>query len=170
MLNRKEKLTKYEHISDVKFSFTPKINEKSIKLRPRSAYEMSQGDLLKKETNNRINRLKYELEQTNELTFQPEISRRATLNKSKSVIKSVTENTNKFMQWQQKKQSIMEEKRKQAQEEREQREMMECTFTPVTRDCPAYVKRIAKSMEIVRAARNSNGFMNSKNSIKPDWK
>lgn len=46
--------------ADSQYSFHPSINSKSARLRPRSSYEMSRGDLLRKETNNRMNRLKFE--------------------------------------------------------------------------------------------------------------
>jgi hypothetical protein len=168
VLNRKEKLVKYEQTKDVEYSFTPSINEKSTSMRPRSAYEMSRGDLLRKETHHRMNRLKKEQELAEELTFQPEISRRAATN-AKSVIRSVTENSTQFMQWFHEKQRRLDEKRRQIADEKKEKELKECTFHPETRDCPSYIKRIAKSMEIVRAARNAGGAFQTTPS-KPDWR
>ena len=43
---------------------------------------------------------------------------------------------------------------------RHEEEMDGCTFSPKTVECPAYVKRIAKSMAVVRAARTSTAMMN----------
>lgn len=168
VLSRKEKLAKFEQTKDVEYSFTPSINEKSSNMRPRSSYEMSRGDLLRKETHHRMNRLKKEQEIAEELTFQPEITRRATTN-GKSVIKSVTESSSQFMQWFNEKQRRMDEKRRQLAEEKRLEESKECTFHPETRDCPSYIKRIAKSMEIVRAARNASGAFQT-TPPKPDWR
>ena len=44
------------------------------------------------------------------------------------------------------------------------------TFSPKTTECPEYVKRIAKSMSIVKAARNNTSNMLDNSNIKPDWK
>ena len=43
----------------------------------------------------------------------------------------------------------MKEKERQS---REEKELELCTFSPVTIDCPSYVKRIAMSMAAVKAA------------------
>lgn len=57
--------------------FQPKLNKKSTDMRPRSYYEMSRGDLLRKETNRRMLKLQTEQEELANLTFTPQISRRA---------------------------------------------------------------------------------------------
>jgi hypothetical protein len=46
--------------------------------------------------------------------------------------------------------------------------MAECSFTPKTRECPAYVKRIAKSMATIKAAKASESSVAG--SEKPLWK
>ena len=66
------------------------------------------------------------------------------------------------------KQAGLDEKRRQQQLEQEEKELDGCTFTPQTRDCPAYVKRIAKSMQIVKAARQADPNLNI--AAKPDWR
>ena len=38
-------------------------------------------------------------------------------------------------------------------QQKEDEKVAECTFTPQTTECPSYIKRIAKSMQVVRAAR-----------------
>ena len=57
------------------------------------------------------------------------------------------------------------------QARREQELSRECTFMPTTRECPSYVRRIAKSMAIVREAREkeirASGVAEKD---KPQWK
>eukprot|EP01035_Chromulina_nebulosa_P018011 gene18011-23649_t len=163
---RKDKENKIKSNVIPSYTFQPKINEKSLKLRSRSVQDMSRGDLLKKETNNRINREKIESEQFLDMTFNPEISSKAKL-MGKSIIKSITEDSNTFKQWYKEKQNKLEEKRRTELENKMNEELKDCTFTPKTKDCPAYVKRIAKSMAIVKAARSNEISINN---TKPDWK
>ena len=152
-----------------KANFQPKINKQSAKLPKRSTYEMSRGDLLRKETNHRMTRLKLEQEQANELTFQPELSHKAEL-EGKSVIKQVTESNQVFIDWYKEKQERLEEKRKQSLAERNQKELANCTFTPKTKECPSYIKRIAKSMAVVKAIQPTATSGSDDKNSKPDWK
>lgn len=50
--------------------------------------------------------------------------------------------------------------------ERHEAELQECKFAPTIKDCPAYVKRIAKSMSVMRAARGQEAEVPEK----PTWK
>jgi hypothetical protein len=56
------------------------------------------------------------------------------------------------------------------QKKKEEEESKDCTFSPKTIDCPEYVKRIAKSMAIVKSARNTSDFTSDINMVKPEWK
>ena len=53
---------------------------------------------------------------------------------------------------------------------REQREEDELTFTPQTTECPAYVKRIARSIALTKAARNTSGASTVTDQAKPEWR
>ena len=134
-------------------TFRPVILEKSEKLRGRSTYEMSRGDLLRRETNQRMMKLRIEREDIAELTFQPEISNLAKNTESALRLK---ENPSFFLDYYKSNQM-----RKQLLNEREtslraEKELELCTFSPQTIDCPSYVKRIAKSMAAVKAAAVAN--------------
>ena len=53
---------------------------------------------------------------------------------------------------------------------REQREEDELTFTPQTTECPAYVKRIARSIALTKAAKNTSGAASTAtDQAKPEW-
>ena len=167
VLNRKDNHSKLIELNESKIIFQPNINNRSKKLLPRSSYDMSRGDLLRKETNNRMTRLKLQQEESIELTFQPEISKKVNDNiQIKSIIKTMTDN-GQFINWYNDKKLLIETKKLQLDEERKQKELETCTFNPITKNCPAYIKRIAKSMAIVKATKN-DGML--KINDKPEWK
>ena len=150
---------------DAECSFQPELSKRAQNMRPRSVYEMSRGDLHKKETNSRILRLRTEQEELKNLTFQPQLS----ASKSRKARSSLQLHANpggfleRHMQ-EMKQQDLDREKILQSQAESE---MNGCTFAPKTKDCPAYVKRIARSLAVVKAARSQDGPMTA---AKPQWK
>lgn len=152
------------------YTFKPKINKKAEKLRARTSFEMSRGDLLRKETHRRILQLQTEQKDSEQFTFKPTLSERAKQATSKLQLNS--EDSSQFLKQYEKQNSKKEWLRLQAQKEKEERELQECTFAPETTECPAYVRRIAKSMSIVKAARSSGvGTENSQTTAsKPDWR
>ena len=134
-------------------TFHPVILEKSEKLRGRSAYEMSRGDLLRRQTNNRMMKLRIEREELNELTFSPEISNLAKNTESALRLK---EDPTFFLDFYRSNQAKKINLNKKNILLKAEKELEECTFIPNTIDCPAYVKRIAKSMAAVKAAAAAN--------------
>ena len=63
---------------DPECTFYPETNKgTTTKIRARSSFELSRGDLLRKETNARMMKLKTEQEQMVELTFKPVITKKA---------------------------------------------------------------------------------------------
>jgi hypothetical protein len=60
--------------ADPDCTFKPSINPRSKSLKARSVVEMSRGDMLRKESAQRLLRLKAEQAQLDGLTFQPEIN------------------------------------------------------------------------------------------------
>ena len=138
--------------TDGKFTFKPQINPKSEDLRPRSAYELSRGDSLRRDSNQKLTKLRSEQEMLAKATFQPVISAYAERNNIHSKL-ALSRKPGAFLEDYKK-----ECDRKQIAKETAIREQVEaekevCTFAPQTTTCPAYIRRIAKSMQIVKASR-----------------
>lgn len=135
-----------------KCTFKPQISEKSTKLRPRSVHEMSNGDLLKRRSNQQIMQMRNEQEQMADLTFRPEISAKAK-KINKSALK-LSEDPSKVLVWYEEKMLKREEDIAKDRQLKYEQEVLECTFNPSIIDCPAYVRKIAKSMAVVKAAKS----------------
>lgn len=144
-----------EVVADENCTFRPQINSNAEKLRGRTSFEMSRGDLLKKETNRRMLKLQTEQEELSNMTFTPQISHYAKESGAKSVLQLSTD-PSQFLDWYQNKNAERDSSRLAALKQREDEEVASCTFSPKTIDCPAYVRRIAKSMAVVKAARGSS--------------
>ena len=154
-------------VPDESCTFQPSITQKSEKLRARTVYEMSRGDLIKREANNRIMRTRSDEEELKEMTFTPSITKKA---KAINQI-SLAKDTAKFLEMAKEKAEKKEAQRQLALQDRDKKEFDLCTFTPETRDCPAYVRRIAKSMAVVRASKSSPAQdLLETGSDKPTWK
>lgn len=152
---------------DGECTFQPKLSKKVAKLPGRSVVEMSVGDALKKK--NALMKLKMQANQEElaDATFKPQLTEYAK--KSKSVLQLDAE-PGQFLDWYREATLKKEHKRVAMLREKDEAEQVECTFTPTTRPCPTYVKRIAKSMAIVKAARNSAGSFVDANADKPEWR
>ena len=153
-------------IPDESCTFQPSITHKSEKLRPRTVYEMSRGDQLKRVTANRMMRMRSDQEELQEMTFKPEITKKAHNSNSQKV--SLAKDTSKFLEMQKEKSQRREADRLAILEQREKDELDKCTFAPATKDCPSYVRRIAKSMAVVRNARSQAEKEPAES--KPTWK
>ena len=139
---------------DEKCTFKPQLSSKSNKQRTRSVFEMSRGDMLKRDTTNRMMRLRNDQEELADMTFKPEITTKAK--KISDIGNKVSiKDTNKFLEAAREKKQRKEDERLAALQRKEQEELEACTFAPQTKECPAYVRRIAKSMAVVRAARSA---------------
>eukprot|EP01034_Spumella_vulgaris_P021661 gene21661-27702_t len=157
-----------EVVVDENCTFAPRINKNAEKLRPRTSFEMSRGDLLKKDTNRRMLKLQNEQQELSNMTFQPQISHYAKENGTKSVLQ-LSADPSQFLDWYQNKNQEREAGRQQELKRREDAEVASCTFSPKTIDCPAYVRRIAKSMAVVKAARSSSGSYSAE-ATKTQWR
>jgi len=153
-------------IPDQACTFQPSITHKSEKLRSRTVYEMSRGDLLKREANNRMMRKRSDLEELQEMTFKPEITKKGKSTTNQKI--SLRHDAAKFLEMQREKAQRKEAERLLLLEKREKDALDMCTFAPATKDCPAYVRRIAKSMAVVRAARTVP--VDEEEDQKPTWK
>lgn len=134
---------------DPECTFKPKINPHSQSLQKRSVVEMSRGDMLKKETAQRLMRLKAEQEQLDGLTFQPEIN--PVSRQMEGRLKLLAE-PETYLERVQREQKLFSDRQRRATQEAEMQEFAECTFRPEIHDAPGYVKRIARSMALTRAA------------------
>lgn len=146
----------------VPHSFKPELTKKSAKMRARTAHEMSKGDLMKRETNQRLLRLRMEQAQLSEMTFKPRISPAGQANTGKLRLSASTEQylaTIKAMQ------KRKHDKAVKAQQEREMNELEGCTFAPETIECPTYIQRISQSMKIAKAMRSTD-----EPPARPDWR
>jgi hypothetical protein len=151
------------------YSFKPDINKKSENMRSRSVFELSRGDALRKEANNRMLKLKADQEELAGVTLQPAISSKAK-ELGKSYLKVIKdENSQQYLEWLKEKEKKLQEKREMEQKRREEAEVAGCTFAPKTIECPAYIKRIKNSMDLVKKARSSDSVANSE-VTKPEWR
>jgi hypothetical protein len=150
---------------DSECSFQPELSRRAQKMRPRSVYEMSRGDLHKKETNSRILRLRTEQEELKNLTFQPQLSASKS-RKARSSLQ-LQSNPGGFLERHMLEMRQQELDRAKIHQTRAEEELKDCTFTPQTKECPAYVKRIAKSLSVVKAARSQEEPLGTS---KPQWK
>jgi len=167
VLRRADQEIRAAVIPDQACTFQPSITHKSEKLRSRTVYEMSRGDLLKRETNNRMMRMRSDQEELLEMTFKPEITKKGKGVAHQKI--SLTHDAAKFLEMQREKAQRREAERLLLLEKREKDELDLCTFAPATKDCPAYVRRIAKSMAVVRAARTAP-TEEEPDDQKPTWK
>ncbi len=143
-------------------SFNPELSKKAEKMRPRSVYEMSRGDLLKKETSQRLLKLRMEQEELKKLTFQPQVSKMAQ--KSRSTLQ-LRDDPDGFIKRHMKSERDKEAFRTAMLRQREENDVQGCTFQPMTKECPPYIKRIARSLSIVKAARTVEPPP-----ARPDWR
>ena len=145
-----ENIKKQNAAAAEKNSFNPELSTKAQRMRARSSYEMSRGDLLKKETNQRLLKLQKEQEELKKLTFKPQVSKMAQ--NSKSTLK-LNEDPSGYIQRHTRSEKEKDAYRAAMLQQKELNESRGCTFAPQTKECPAYVKRIARSLSIVKAAR-----------------
>eukprot|EP01029_Cantina_marsupialis_P020614 TRINITY_DN483_c6_g1_i1.p1 TRINITY_DN483_c6_g1~~TRINITY_DN483_c6_g1_i1.p1 ORF type:complete len:690 (-),score=242.83 TRINITY_DN483_c6_g1_i1:175-2244(-) len=145
---------------DPECTFQPQINAKSKKLRPRSVVELSYGDSLKRDTSQRLMRLKAEQEEVRGLTFKPQINNTHVEGKLR-----ISAEPDTYLDRIQNDAKLFSDRQRKSIQEQEMKEFAECTFHPKTHLAPSYVKRIARSMALARAARPP-----APKDAKPDWR
>lgn len=147
-------------------TFKPSINQASAKRKARSVTELSRGDLLRRETTQRLMKLKMEQEEMAVLTFRPQLNRVSERHEGRLKILSSPDTYLQRIQQQSQAHTI---KQRRALQEKELEEFAECTFKPRTIEAPAYVQRIARSVSLTKALRQQRQAT-SKASEKPEWK
>ncbi|KAG7385348.1 hypothetical protein PHYPSEUDO_001562 [Phytophthora pseudosyringae] len=152
--------------TDPNCTFKPAINQASIKRKPRSITELSRGDLLRRETTQRLMKLKMEQEEMAALTFRPQLNRVSDRYEGRLKILSSPDTYLQRVQQQSQAHSI---KQRRAIQEKELGEFAECTFKPRTIEAPAYVQRIARSVSLTKALRAQQQAA-ARTREKPEWK
>ncbi|KAL7998529.1 hypothetical protein Plhal703r1_c29g0117321 [Plasmopara halstedii] len=158
--------TKFVQSSDPNCTFKPAINQASIKRKPRSIIELSRGDLLRRETAQRLMKLKMEQEEMASLTFRPQLNRTSERYEGRLKITSSPETYLQRVKEQTQERSI---KQRRAIQQKEIGEFNECTFKPRTIEAPAYVQRIARSVSLTKAFRAQHEAL-ARAKEKPEWK
>ncbi|RLN37335.1 hypothetical protein BBJ28_00021135 [Nothophytophthora sp. Chile5] len=152
--------------TDPNCTFKPAINQTSVKRKARSITELSRGDLLRRETSQRLMKLKMEQEEMAALTFRPQLNRVSERHEGKLKILSSPDTYLQRIQQQSQAHTI---KQRRAIQEKELGEFAECTFKPRTIEAPAYVQRIARSVSLTKALRAQQQAI-AKAAEKPEWK
>ncbi|OQR87210.1 hypothetical protein ACHHYP_09356 [Achlya hypogyna] len=148
-------------LQDPQCTFKPQINEVSARRSARSVTELSRGDLLKRETAQRLMKLRMEQNEMAHLTFRPQVNDTGGEGKLKVLSSPET-----YVQRLQEQTLKLYDKQRKALQQQEIQEFSECTFKPRTKEVPGYIARIAKSMEISKA-------MQAKTKARPqrpEWK
>ncbi|KAF4043435.1 hypothetical protein GN244_ATG04305 [Phytophthora infestans] len=152
--------------TDPNCTFKPAINQASTKRKPRSITELSRGDLLRRETTQRLMKLKMEQEEMAALTFRPQLNRVSDRYEGRLKILSSPDTYLQRIQQQSQAHTI---KQRRAIQEKEIGEFAECTFKPRTIEAPAYVQRIARSVSLTKALRAQQQAV-ARAKEKPEWK
>ena len=128
----------------------------------------SLGDAEQREISNRALRLKVESERLSRFRFKPTMNTTysATTGKKAEGKLQVLKDPDNFIKRLEEQKKIKEEKKAKMMKEKRDKEEENYTFTPKTTECPAYIKRIAHSMQISRKHREQ--FENKV--VMPSWK
>ncbi len=168
VLRRSERERSQQIHAVAQHSFKPNLTKKTEKLPSRTTYEMSKQDALKKESHQRMMKLQMEKEMMSQATFKPEITSMAKRTNSKLALK---EDPSKFLEMYKEQQEKIRERQLEELNRREEQEMEKCTFTPQTVECPEYIKRIARSMSVVRKAKaQDSASLSGMPNAKPEWR
>lgn len=133
-------------------TFRPTMTPAASRMRSRSVHEMSRGDMLRRETTQRLLRLRCEQAELHTLTFKPEITKMAQ--SSQPRLRVVTSNGSEgYIEEIKMMMEMQRRKEEQAKLEAERKEVAECTFRPATKELPAYIKRISQSLRMAKAMR-----------------
>eukprot|EP01012_Entosiphon_sulcatum_P060277 TRINITY_DN8514_c0_g1_i1.p2 TRINITY_DN8514_c0_g1~~TRINITY_DN8514_c0_g1_i1.p2 ORF type:complete len:681 (-),score=119.80 TRINITY_DN8514_c0_g1_i1:2183-4225(-) len=144
---RKEALQK-EAIAEC--TFHPRIAEFAKKQPKKSFAELSSTDTIRREKALRELREQKARKELDGASFHPQISDKA---KEAQSMLYLREDIAGYVGKMRQKQEQAETERLALQSSLQQKEMQDCTFRPTINNSPAYVKRIAQSMTLVRAQR-----------------
>lgn len=152
-----------EQARDPECTFAPAINNTSRERPARSVVELSRGDMLRRETAQRLMKLRAEQDEMSGLTFRPHLNPRSVVF-GESRLKVTTE-PQSYLQRLQEEERRFGERQRRALQEQEAEEFKECTFAPQVHDAPGYVKRMAASMALSRMQRSQ-----TETPARPAWR
>jgi hypothetical protein len=135
---------------DQECTFRPVINRNARTRKARGPEAMSVGDAMKKEALQQAIKMQVEKESLEGVTFKPTISKPAQKLQGRV---TVTSDPDAFMKRLQAEKERKLQREEQLRLEKEKKELQECSFQPEVHEAPAYVKRIARTMRIVRGPR-----------------
>ena len=159
---------KANSVGDENCTFRPKINKMAEQAKPRSIFQRSVADHQRKLNNRKTLLLEAEQDELVNVTHKPTISKHAR-EQGKSILQ-VSSGNAQFLDWLKQNNEKKEQMRLEILRKREEEEQRNCTFSPETTECPAYVKRIALSMSIVKAAKSSTSSLLDPEASKPQWR
>ena len=119
---------------------------------------------MKRETAQRLLKLRAEAEELEGITFAPTINERSRASEGRL---RILEDPDSYVQRLQAEQALASERAAQAAQEFVSAELKECTFHPAVHAAPEYISRIARSMALARSVRPPEPGANA---AKPDWR
>lgn len=164
---RASEFNKREIPSDHELTFQPHILKKSASLPSRSVDDLCYNDAMRKETSLTTVKARVLQDRMQDVTFQPKLVSKVSM-RAKSKL-AFHEDPEKFLKWYQEHQEKKKEIKVERDRERDENDIKDCTFRPDIIDCPNYIKRIAKSMAVVRQAKSQSSIQ-SMDLSKPDWR
>mmetsp|Transcript_28526 Transcript_28526/g.50663 ORF Transcript_28526/g.50663 Transcript_28526/m.50663 type:complete len:478 (+) Transcript_28526:201-1634(+) len=150
--------------TEVENKFTPKISALGKASRHRSIEELCYGDMERKQR--KLEELKKMYEDESTRNFQMTYVQYPSAIEASSKLQ-ILDHSDSYLE------RIREARERRAQreehdrQEKEARELAECTYAPSIREAPAFVKRVAHSMALLRAQR---GLDEPEELEKPDWR
>lgn len=159
--------------SDPECTFTPTINPYSASLSRRSFHEMSQLELIRRSHNLEMAASERLAEEMAEASFTPHLiastgpGAKASVSQVDSRLKVVSE-PDLYVERLEFQRRLRESEIARQRRLREEEEIKECTFTPAVHESPAFVKRIAQSMQVTRLHEMAAAKKVKKG--KQDWK
>eukprot|EP00941_MAST-03F_sp_MAST-3F-sp1_P003047 g3047.t1 len=153
------------------YSFAPTINKRSRQRRGRTIDELSAGDALRRETSQRLMKMKADQDAMAGLTFVPKTNSKSSLAPKVEGKLRILSDPDTYLERVKSEGAAFNESVRRAALENEYNELRDCTFTPQVHDAPAYVKRIARSMSLSRAAHAAAAAANGEvNKERPGWR
>jgi len=131
---------------DSECTFAPTISRKAQEKRKRTMEELSYGDAEKREQ--RLANLKDALDQRALSAKVPQMSTSIVSTSSHLQLSSGLETYLARVQQDKDRKAAAVEK---IRMERQSREMRDCTYAPITKDAPSYIKRMARSVAMLKA-------------------
>lgn len=160
LLKKRKDLT----YSEIETTFTPKISSLAKASRHRSVEEMCYGDAEKKQK--KLDDLKKLYEDQEARSFQMTFVEYPSAVEASSKLR-LLDDSETYLDRIQEARELKAGKAEKERFEREAKELVECTHMPEILEAPAFVKRVAHSMALLKAQRHLDELEKPR---KPDWR